>query len=180
MDAALGRVAFVFARWQGTHIFYPCHHLRRLCCLLFLSLTCFILSAFVSHRMEEDSRPHEDSIAQFRTKLVVYKFNSPSPRYRRSANLEPSSSQASQASTESDVLPVFHKSTPASTTEPDTDDELPVATTNPRKRARRSAEPSPGASSRKAKKPKRGYAPPETYEHLHMLPDYLGQYLDST
>lgn len=125
-----------------------------------------------STHMENAGHGLADSITLFRSKLAVYKCN-PSPgKDRRPAPQEPHSNHTSQASTKSDTAPILQEPvTCTSNAGPDP--------ANPRKRSRRGTDTSQ-ETDRKSKKPKRGYAPPETYEHLHMLPDYLDQYLDGT
>lgn len=89
----------------------------------------------------------------FRTHLEEYKYDSPSP-----SPLKTPSSQKRSRGAEIDEIDhsVSHVD--------DVDDVLPVLTQNTSRKSR--------------KKPRRLYAPPETYEHLHMLPDYLEHGLD--
>ncbi|PSS18932.1 hypothetical protein PHLCEN_2v3148 [Hermanssonia centrifuga] len=59
--------------------------------------------------------------------------------------------------------------------------ELPVLGTHSRRSRVTVTEVSddtPPRTRKPRKRPKRGYAPPEVYEHLDMLQDHLGRYLD--
>ncbi|GJE94002.1 mismatch-specific DNA-glycosylase [Phanerochaete sordida] len=103
-------------------------------------------------RGDEESQPCTPatvSVEQFRTRLEGFKFNSPAK----------TPSPRKRPRVDSDVDEQLHG--------PGDDDVLPVLT---------SSQASPWKKSRK--RPSRPYAPPEKYEHLHMLPDYLQPGLD--
>ena len=113
----------------------------------------------------------------FWTKLAVYKYETPSSSpsktpLTRSRSLTSAEGHAhAQTTSRKRQLP----------SSPDLDDELPTLASAPRKRHQGAArrERSNSSTPRRYKKPSRSYAPPETYSHLHMLPDYMGEYLDS-
>ncbi len=56
--------------------------------------------------------------------------------------------------------------------------ELPVLGTQSRRSRVTVSDDTPLRTRKPRKRPKRGYAPPEVYEHLDMLQDHLGRYLD--
>ena len=104
----------------------------------------------------DDTQSSKKSVLGFSTRLSRFTFESPSPsplqtpRTAKRRRAVDSDDEPAPSEREDDVLPVL----PSSSLGP-----------NPRGKAR--------------KKPRRPYAPPEVYEHLHMLPDYLDEDLDS-
>ena len=106
---------------------------------------------FTSEEVEEDLGSAAASLDQFRTRLESFKFDSPSrtPSPKKRGRVDEGSENEDRVQT------------------PPEDDELPVLP---------APQPSPRKKSRK--KPSRPYAPPEKYEHLRMLSDYLELELD--
>ncbi|KAJ3552107.1 hypothetical protein NM688_g4331 [Phlebia brevispora] len=124
---------------------------------------------------------------RLRTRIYTYTCDSPSPsKTRRSSpSLNPSQSTPTPPALIDFGSECSSRKRKHGVETTDADDELPVLGANPRKRTRKGVrtieQASQDASStqrKKTKKKQRGYAPPEVYEHLHMLPDYLEQYLD--
>ena len=104
---------------------------------------------------------------KLKERLSVFKFESPQRRSPRIT--KPSIKQ--DPDSETSHIEVFGKAvspSSKSTREPPS---------TPRKRKFKGETGDAGASS-SAKKPKRGYAPPEQYAHLNFLQDYLQEDLD--
>ena len=102
---------------------------------------------------------------KLKERLSVFKFESPQRRSPRTT--KPSIKQ--DPDSETSHIEVFGKAASSKST------REPPST--PRKRKFKGETGDAGASS-SAKKPKRGYAPPEQYAHLNFLQDYLQEDLD--
>ena len=100
---------------------------------------------------------------KLKERLSVFKFESPQRRSPRITKQDPDS--------ETSHIEVFGKAVSPSSK------SIREPPSTPRKRKFKGETGDAGASS-SAKKPKRGYAPPEQYAHLNFLQDYLQENLD--
>ena len=152
--------------------------------------------------MEGDEEVQTEAAAQtareFRQKVAAYEYRSPSSSPAKATRSTRANASVSAAKDDSEAgpstplkRPRANKSTRSSArldADTDADDEVPAVdsdddckTARHAKRRRKSnSASSQSPSPRKGKKPSRPYAPPETYAHLHMLPDYLDYGLDGT
>ena len=133
-----------------------------------------------SARMDEDVKdegPSSGAHLAFRTRLAAYKYNSPYPSPSKSIPRHAfHSPRIVESESEHDTPKRVQKRKRCSWT--DSEDELPALRRVSRRTEDHDVSESSEKPRKKGKKPARPYAPPETYEHLHMLPDHLEQYLD--
>ena len=108
---------------------------------------------------------------KLKERLSVFKFESPqrrSPRITKLSIKQDPDSETSHRDIDSEVFGKAVDPSSKSTGE---------SPSTPRKRKFKEETGDVGAPS-SAKKPKRGYAPPEQYAHLNFLQDYLQENLD--
>lgn len=116
---------------------------------------------------DDDASDVESPPTSFRTRLSAFAYETPPRKSRVLYDIPtpPPSSTLSRIPRKSSSKKRKRERCGNSESE-DEDDVLPMLTATP--------------SSQRKKRPKRGYAPPEVYDHLHILQDYLEPHLDGT